>query len=424
MLNITNPYAGLLSSEEEKKLGQQAQTMGLLNLASALFAAGGPSPVRQGLGGAFAQGLPAYMQGVQGTYEQGVNTMLTREKIQEMQRKRTEEEAIRRFIPQIYQTPTPETREAVATEQGPDYVVRPATAGGINYDALRQLMLVSPERGTKIAEGLKSLQPKTSVQSIFNEKGQEVKVRYNEDTGQYSPIGGAKAEPFIQIDRGNVIELRRPSGDIVGTVPKGAAPVAPSFSMTESGQVLNTKTGQLLQPRDEQGNIITIDTSVKATEDEKKSAGFFLRMRDATSTFNSPVLDSQGKPVLRDGKPVLLKDAAEKPEIVAEVIGSLIPRWMGGQAAQNFATSSIRQQYQQAQENWVTANLRPESGAVIGPEEMQKEIRKYFPQVGDSNDTIRQKEKSREVTEEAIRRRAGRAIGAQQSQQRNVSVDY
>ena len=350
--------------------------------------------------------------------------MLTREKIQEMQRKRTEEEAIRRFIPQIYQAPTPETREAVATEQGPDYVVRPATAGGINYDALRQLMLVSPERGTKIAEGLKSLQPKTSVQSIFNEKGQEVKVRYNEDTGQYSPIGGAKAEPFIQIDRGNVIELRRPSGDIVGTVPKGAAPVAPSFSMTESGQVLNTKTGQLLQPRDEQGNIITIDTSVKATEDEKKSAGFFLRMRDATSTFNSPVLDSQGKPVLRDGKPVLLKDAAEKPEIVAEVIGSLIPRWMGGQAAQNFATSSIRQQYQQAQENWVTANLRPESGAVIGPEEMQKEIRKYFPQVGDSNDTIRQKEKSREVTEEAIRRRAGRAIGAQQSQQRNVSVDY
>lgn len=424
MLNITNPYAGLLSSEEEKKLGQQAQTMGLLNLASALFSAGAPSPVRQGLGTAFAQGLPAYMQGVQGTYEQAVNTALTKEKIQEMQRKRTEEEAIRRFIPQIYQTPTPETREAVATEQGPDYVVRPATAGGINYDALRQLMLVSPERGTKIAEGLKSLQPKTSVQSIFNEKGQEVKVRYNEDTGQYSPIGGAKAEPFIQIDRGNVIELRRPSGDIVGTVPKGAAPVAPSFSMTESGQVLNTKTGQLLQPRDEQGNIITIDTSVKATEDEKKSAGFFLRMRDATSTFNSPVLDSQGKQVLRDGKPVLLKDAAEKPEIVAEVIGSLIPRWMGGQAAQNFATSSIRQQYQQAQENWVTANLRPESGAVIGSEEMQKEIRKYFPQVGDSNDTIRQKEKAREVTEEAIRRRAGRALGTQQSQQRNVSVDY
>ena len=424
MLNIVNPYAGLLSSEEEKKLGEQARTMGLLNLASTLFAAGGPSPVRQGLGTAFAQGIPAYMQGVQGTYEQAVNAALTKEKIQEMQRKRTEEEAIRRFIPQIYQAPTPETREAVATEQGPDYVTRPATAGGINYDALRQLMLASPERGAKIAEGLRSLQPKTSVQSIFNEKGQEVKVRYNEDTGQYSPIGGAKAEPFVQVDRGNVIELRRPSGEIVGTVPKGAAPVAPSFSMTETGQVLDTRSGRLLQPRDEQGNPITIDTSVKATEDEKKSAGFYLRMKDATTTFDSPILDAQGKPVLRNGKPVLLKDAAEKPEIVAEVIGGIVPRWMGGQALQNVATSSIRQQYQQAQENWVTANLRPESGAVIGPEEMQKEIRKYFPQVGDSNDTIRQKEKSRQVTEEAIRRRAGRAIGTQPSQQRNLTVDY
>ena len=69
MLNITNPYAGLLSSEEEKQLSQQAQTAGLLNLASALFAAGGPSPVRQGIGTAFAQGIPAYTQGVQGTYE-------------------------------------------------------------------------------------------------------------------------------------------------------------------------------------------------------------------------------------------------------------------------------------------------------------------------------------------------------------------
>jgi hypothetical protein len=415
-----------LSSEEEKKLGQQAQTMGLLNLASALFSAGAPSPVRQGLGTAFAQGLPAYMQGVQGTYEQAVNTALTKEKIQEMQRKRNEEEQIRKLAPQLFQT-TRAPAQTIYDVEGETTIPGAVTGVRVNRELLPALGALGPagmQYATQISEFSKSLQPKTSVQSIFNDKGQEVKVRYNEETGEYSPIGGAKAEPFVQVDRGNVIELRRPSGDIVGTVPKGAAPVAPSFSMTESGQVLNTKTGQLLQPRDEQGNIITIDTSVKATEDEKKSAGFFLRMRDATSTFNSPVLNSQGKPVLRDGKPVLLKDAAEKPEIVAEVIGSLIPRWMGGQAAQNFATSSIRQQYQQAQENWVTANLRPESGAVIGTEEMQKEIRKYFPQVGDSNDTIRQKEKAREVTEEAIRRRAGRALGTQQSQQRNVSVDY
>jgi hypothetical protein len=302
----------------------------------------------------------------------------------------------------------------------------PVQGGGINQEVANQLMTTPAGMDylSKFTQARRDIAGKTDLVEIFSPTGQPMKVRYNVDTGQYTPVGGEKAEPFVQVDRGNVIELRRPSGAIIGSVSKGAAPSAPSFSMTETGQVLNTKTGQLLQPRDEQGNPITIDTSVKATEDEKKSAGFYLRMKDATTTFDSPILDAQGKPVLRNGKPVLLKDAAEKPEIVAEVIGGIVPRWMGGQALQNVATSSIRQQYQQAQENWVTANLRPESGAVIGPEEMQKEIRKYFPQVGDSNDTIRQKEKSRQVTEEAIRRRAGRAIGTQPSQQRNLTVDY
>jgi hypothetical protein len=288
MLNITNPYAGLLSSEEEKKLGQQAQTMGLLNLASALFSAGAPSPVRQGLGTAFAQGLPAYMQGVQGTYEQGVNTMLTREKIQEMQRKRNEEEAIRKFIPQIYQAPTPETREAVATEQGPDYVMRPATAGGINYDALRQLMLASPERGIKIAEGLKSLQPKTSVQSIFNNDGQEVKVRYNEDTGQYSQLGGAKAEPLVQIDLNNMVELRTPKGALVGRIAKGAAPKGPSFSFNEStGLVIDQNTGTVSQPRDPQGNLVDVSQFRKPSESQEKQVIGVQNTRNAIDEFRN-----------------------------------------------------------------------------------------------------------------------------------------
>ena len=397
--------AGLLDPTQMQAAEQRAQNSALINTFFSVLQAsrGQPGQGRPGLGQIVGQAGPVGLQAYQQSFDKTLADTLKGFQVKDLISKQAEAKRIQDLVPRLL-------------SQG----------GGINQDVANQLMATPAGMDylSKFSQTRRDIAGKTSVQSIFNEKGQEVKVRYNEDTGQYSPIGGAKAEPFVQVDRGNVIELRRPSGDIVGTVPKGAAPAAPSFSMTDTGQVLNTKTGQLLQPRDEQGNVITIDTSVKATEDEKKSAGFFLRMRDATSTFNSPVLDSQGKPVLREGKPVLLKDAAEKPEIVAEVIGSLVPRWMGGQAAQNFATSSIRQQYQQAQENWVTANLRPESGAVIGAEEMQKEIRKYFPQVGDSNDTIRQKEKSREVTEEAIRRRAGRAIGAQQSQQRNVSVDY
>lgn len=159
MLNITNPYAGLLSSEEEKQLSQQAQTAGLLNLASALFAAGGPSPVRQGIGTAFAQGIPAYTQGVQGTYEQGVNAMLLREKIQEMRRKQTEQEQLRTLIPQVFQVSrTPATQEVIASEQGDDVLTREGGVTGVKLDPAKLQALLMVPGGAEAVKGFAETQ--------------------------------------------------------------------------------------------------------------------------------------------------------------------------------------------------------------------------------------------------------------------------
>lgn len=414
--------AGLLGAEAQAQAEQRAQNAALLNfgLNALLRSQGQPGQPRPGLGQVLAaSGIPA-VSAYQQSFDKTLTDALKGLQVQELLRKRQEDEAIRKFLPQIYQAATPATQEAIVSEQGTDVLTRPGTPGGINYDALRQLMLVSPERGAKIAEGLKSLQPKTSVQSIFNEKGQEVKVRYNEETGEYSPLGGAKAEPFVQVDRGNVIELRRPSGEVVGTVQKGAAPTAPSYTMTDYG-VLNTKTGQVFQPTDAQGKPIVIDQSAKATEGERLSSGFYMRMADATSTFKQKITGADGKPIIKDGKEVTIEDIASRPELVPEFVGAVLPRWMGGQALQQTLTSAVREQYEQAQENWITANLRKESGAVIGPEEMQKEIRKWFPVVGNSPQVIEQKRNARMVAEESMRRNAGRALT---TQQRNITVDY
>ena len=68
-----------------------------------------------------------------------------------------------------------------------------------------------------------------------------------------------------------------------------------------------------------------------------------------------------------------------------------------------------RQQYRQAQENWVRANLRLESGAVIGPKEMEDEITTYFPQPSDKQETVEQKARARRDTELAVTVRAGPA---------------
>ena len=80
----------------------------------------------------------------------------------------------------------------------------------------------------------------------------------------------------------------------------------------------------------------------------------------------------------------------------------------------NYFSSPEYQLARQAQENFVTANLRKESGAVISKEEMDKEIRKYFPQPGDFQQVIDQKRLAREAAINAMRRNAGRALKNQQ----------
>jgi len=302
----------------------------------------------------------------------------------------------------------------------------PVQGGGINQEVANQLMTTPAGMDylSKFTQARRDIAGKTDLVEIFSPTGQPMKVRYNVDTGQYTPVGGEKAEPFVQVDRGNVIELRRPSGAIIGSVSKGTAPSAPSFSMTETGQVLNTRTGQVFQPTDAQGNPIVIDQSAKATEGERLSSGFYLRMSDATSTFKQAITGLDGKPIIKDGKEVTIEDVSSRPELVAEFVGAVLPKWMGGQALKQQLTSAVREQYEQAQENWITANLRKESGAVIGPEEMQKEIRKWFPVVGNSPQVIEQKRKARIVAEDSMRRNAGRALTTQPSQQRNLTVDY
>lgn len=404
-------------------LRRQQQQAGLLSAGLQLLAGSGYSPVRQTTGQLLGQAGLAGVQGMQQAGETAIDRALKGLQAQDFVRKQQEAQAIRTLAPQLYRTeqaPLPPTDEPGGYIPG---AIQPQTRQVLNQAVVNQLMSTPAgmEYLTSRVKAQRELAGKTEVVEIFSPTGQPMKVRYNVDTGDFTPLGGEKAEPFVQIDRGNVIELRRTSGQLIGTLSKGAAPVAPSFTMTDFG-VLNTKTGQVVPPTDAQGRPIAIDTTIKASEDERKSAGFYSRMRESTAIINGPLLDAQGKPILdKNGNPVTIADAGSKPEIFAEVVGGIVPNWMGGQAAQNFATSPIRQQYENAQQNWVRANLRAESGAAIGVDEMRKEIETYFPQVGDSKERIAQKAKLRESTENAMKTRAGRAIS---TKPRNVTVDY
>jgi hypothetical protein len=81
----------------------------------------------------------------------------------------------------------------------------------------------------------------------------------------------------------------------------------------------------------------------------------------------------------------------------------------GEGAALNWMSSPKGQVWRQQQEDWVRAKLRRESGAAIPPEEMDREIKTYFPQPGDSKDVIEAKKRSRSMARQQFVTMAGSA---------------
>ncbi len=102
-----------------------------------------------------------------------------------------------------------------------------------------------------------------------------------------------------------------------------------------------------------------------------------------------------------------LSGAAGSIPLVGEALGkgventfNVLPSALGG-------LSEPQQQTKQARANFITAVLRKESGASISPAEFSKEEAKYFPQAGDSDKVIQQKQAARQLAIEAMKIGAG-----------------
>lgn len=156
----------------------------------------------------------------------------------------------------------------------------------------------------------------------------------------------------------------------------------------------NTNKPILVQ-QDKQGNIRPVagyaprDGSEKPlTEAQGNALGFGIRAREANAILND--LETKGV------NPGTLKNKAAS---AVPILG-------------NYAKSPAIQSYEQAQRNFVTAVLRKESGAAISAGEFDTEAKKYFPQPGDSKETLEQKANARKTAIEVLQLQAGREIPA------------
>lgn len=287
---------------------------------------------------------------------------------------------------------TPEQTIYGAGQEGPTMNVTPAIAA-------------NPTEAYKFA--LQSRFPQVSGQATEMLKPQKLGegeriVTFNPRTGKEEVVmqGGEKYHAPIAVDTGT------------GTVlldPKTMQPIA-KYGKATSGHVLETDNGPVLvDTRTGKSTPIMMNgqpvTSGKPlTEGQGQATGFGIRAAESDKILTD--LEKQG--VTSTGKfrsgvsgivggvPLI----GEKLESGTYNAMNMLPGVLGG-------PSSQQQQTDQARRNFVTAVLRKESGASISPSEFANEEKKYFPQAGDTDAVIKQKQDARKLAIKSLEVQAG-----------------
>ena len=142
----------------------------------------------------------------------------------------------------------------------------------------------------------------------------------------------------------------------------------------------------------------------KLTESQSNAVGFGVRAKEANSLLTQ--LEKQGVKdtgVVRStvaGTLGMTPFVGDKIEQGVHAAMNVLPSALGG-------PNEAQQATDQARRNFITAVLRKESGASISPSEFYNESQKYFPQPGDSDSVIRQKQHARETAVKSLELQAG-----------------
>jgi hypothetical protein len=387
MATIPSYYEGLLSEDDMSSLRNQSLASGLLSAGQAYSRAGAPSLMPQG--NPFTEALSGFNQGYQGQLDSALNNMLKATQVQELVRKQKEAQQLRQLYASAatpkYQT-VPGMQTAITSEIGPAVMQAPDTQKLVGYDydlaKIIPMLQASGNFGAikDIADSTKALRQSGLM------GGGQAPSPFAAYTQAASPQVRALATQLEQGFKTGVIDEETAYKRL-----DSLARMEDSFVSRQiaSGERMDARQAAAAERADRK------EIGRKPTEAEQKAAGFSQRMELSNQLIN----DLESKIAAKGQDPNIMF-----PTATSQAIGS-VP--LVGDYARTRFTSTEQQQYRQAQENWVRANLRKESGAVIGAEEMNAEIKTYFPQPGESTETIAQKQLARQVTQNAMKTAAG-----------------
>ena len=360
----TNPLAQLLGQEQMQKAENTALNMGALNAIAQLLSLSGAQPRPVGTGQALGQALIGGIGGYQSAMDKTLNDMLKSTQINEMLRKQSEAQQIKSVLASAA---TPQYTYG-AGEEGAT-----KTMTGMTYD-------------------MKSVIPTLQALGRFD---------LIKDIGESSKVlrqsgimaDGAQApSPFAPYLNAQNPQVRTLAQQLQSGFERGIIDEETAFKRLDPLAKM------------EESYIARVDKQTegkKPTEAERLSAGFAQRMEFSEGKIKE-LENKYAEDMLTKGS----KAVTPYPTIGMSVAGS-IP--FIGDFARSKAASDEQALYRQAQENWVRANLRKESGAVIGADEMDKEIQTYFPTAAELSNPriIAQKSQARQVTMDAMRQNAG-----------------
>ena len=445
----------LLTEDQRKLLGRNAA----LSAAGALLQASGRSAVPISMGQALGSALQAGQQGYQQARATSFQDLLLGQKLQEAKTAQDLQKQVAGILtkPTTALSPEMQALAAPGMQVGPTMAradlaasIPQPSAGELKAGQYQQIADIYAAQGKsedakRFQEMAEKLNPRAEVVGqpfeVTDPKGAPLLVQQYKDgtvkTMQgYGPkrdvvltnLGGQTVavnksaltggETFAQtMTPSEIANLKVAQGNLA--VAQGGLGLRQQEFARGAYQLKETPEGLAYVPTAPGGAAMPVMTAAgtqlegagsKPTEDQSKSAGFAFRMKQASQIFNQPALDRSGQPIIdpKTDKPITLEQAYGQPGKYQSIMRAIPSAGLTTGLA-NLSESTGRQLYRQGQENWVTANLRPESGAVIGVEEMDKEIVKYFPQTSDSKELIEQKARARRDTELAMTVRAGPA---------------
>ena len=251
------------------------------------------------------------------------------------------------------------------------------------------------------ATGVKKMMP----EDITLGEGQKRFMVMPDGTTRVVAQGEEKFKAPLQVDTGTSIEFRDPRDPtkVLQVIPKSQMPTAGQVVEREEGTFLvDTRTGQAKPVVGPQGQALIGGKPL--TETQSNAVAFGMRALEA----NRLATDLEGKGFTNTG---VIRTAIGGTMGQAPIVGgkleqgvrsafNVLPEFAGG-------PSPEQQQVDQARRNFISAVLRKESGAAIGVDEYANEERKYFPQLGDSDKVIKQKQDARKLAIQALEAQAG-----------------